>query len=163
MQCLCRLLDGIQMTLRCRDLTEAIPLFEGRLHMPTIKDAFTVRVARIDGVLPPADSQGFTHATFKPGDTLNISGTSAEVAAVPGTPHSRCLLQWHLISWYNMICTMSIPGTVHSALDSKHLCIQVPNLLLGVLLWCIIFSGALTSLYFKASFRCNLASFQTHS
>ena len=81
--------------LKYGDLTESIPLFEGRLHIPTIKDAFILCVARIDGVLAPFDSQGFTHAIFKPGDTLNISGTSAEVAAMPGTLHSGELLQWH--------------------------------------------------------------------
>ncbi len=105
-----------KVTLKCGDLTETIPPFEGRLHIPTIKDAFTVRVARINNALAPVDSQGFTHATFKPGDTLDISDSSAEAAAVPGTPHSRGLFQWHLIPWYNMICTMNIPGTVHSAL-----------------------------------------------
>jgi len=82
------------VTLKYGDLTETIPLFEGRLHIPTIKDAFTLRVARIDGILAPVDSQGFTYAMFKPGDTLKISGTSAEVAAMPGTLHSRELLQW---------------------------------------------------------------------
>ena len=111
------------VTLTYGDLTETIPLFEGRLHIPTIKDAFTLRVERIDGILAPVDSQGFTHAIFKPGVTLNISGSSAEVAAMPGTLHLRGLLQWHLIQWDNMICTMSIQGTVHSAFDSKHLCI----------------------------------------
>ena len=77
------------VTLRYGDLTETLPLFDGRLHIPTIKDAFTLRVARIDGALAPVDSQGFIYAILKPGDTLNISGTSAEVAAMPGTPHSR--------------------------------------------------------------------------
>ncbi|DBA77191.1 TPA: hypothetical protein ACH3X1_009765 [Trebouxia sp. C0004] len=71
------------VTSKYGDLTETIPLFEGRLHIPTIKDTFTLRVARIDGVLAPVDSQGFTYAMFKPGDTLNISGTSADVAAMP--------------------------------------------------------------------------------
>ena len=67
------------VTLKFGELTETIPLFEGRLHIPTIKDAFTLRVPRIDGVLAPVDSQGF----------------SSEVAAMPGTLHSRELLQWH--------------------------------------------------------------------
>ena len=83
------------VTLKYGELTETIPLFEGRLHIPTINDAFTLRVPRIDGVLAPVDSQGFTYAIFKPGDTLNISGTSAEVAAMPGTLYSMELLQWH--------------------------------------------------------------------
>ena len=86
------------VTLKYRDFTEIIPLFEGRLNIPTIKDAFTLRVARIDGVLAPVDSQGFTHAIFKPGDTLSISGTAAEVAAMPGTLHTRELLQWHKLN-----------------------------------------------------------------
>ncbi len=104
------------VTLKYGDLTETIPLFEGRLHIPTIKDAFTLRVAKIDGALAPVDSQGFTYAIFKPGDTLNISGTSAESAAMPGTPHSRGLLHWHLVPWYNMICTFNIPGTLQTAM-----------------------------------------------
>ena len=61
--------------LKYGDLTETNPLFEGRLHKPTTKDAFTMRVAKVDGALAPVDSQGFTYAIFKPGDTLNISGT----------------------------------------------------------------------------------------
>ena len=77
------------VALKYGNMVETIPLFEGRLHMPTIKDAFTLRVARIDGVLVPVDSQGFTHAIFKPGDTLNISGTSAEAAVMPGTLHMQ--------------------------------------------------------------------------
>ena len=104
-----------------------------RLHIPTIKVAFTLCVARIDGVLAPVDSPGFTNAIFKPGDTLNISGTSAEVAAMPGTPHSRGLLQWHLGPWYNMIRTIR---HLTGCLDAKHICIQVPDLLLEVMLWC---------------------------
>ena len=84
------------VTSKDGDLTETIPLIEGRLHIPTIQNAFTLRVVKIDGALAPVDSQGFTYAIFKPGDTLNISGTSAEVAAMPGTPHSRGLLQWRL-------------------------------------------------------------------
>ncbi len=80
------------VTLKYGDCTETSPLFEGRLHIPTIKDASTLHVARIDGGLAPVDSQGFTYAIFKPGDTLNISGTSAAVAAMPGTPHSRSCL-----------------------------------------------------------------------
>ncbi len=102
------------VTLTYGNLTETIPLFEGRLHIPTIKDAFTLRVAKFDGALAPVDSQGFTYAIFKPGDTLNISGTSADSAAMPGTPHSMCLLQWRLVPWYNMICT--IPGTLQTAM-----------------------------------------------
>lgn len=85
------------VTLKYGDLTETIPLFEGRLHIPTIKDAFALRVARIAGALAPFDSEGFTYATFKPGDTLNISGTSAEAPALPGTPHTRGLLQCRLV------------------------------------------------------------------
>ena len=86
------------VTFKYWDLTETIPLFEGRLHIPTIKDAFTLRVARIDGVSAPVDSQGFTYAIFKPGDTVSMSGTSAEVAAMRGTLHSRELLQWHILN-----------------------------------------------------------------
>ncbi len=73
------------VTLQCGDLTEKMHLFEGRVHIPTIKEAFALRVAKINGVLEPSDSQGFTHAKFNSGDTLNISGTPAEVAAIPGT------------------------------------------------------------------------------
>ncbi|DBA77047.1 TPA: hypothetical protein ACH3X1_009634 [Trebouxia sp. C0004] len=69
------------VTLQYGDLIETIPIFDGRLHIPTITDAFTLRVAKIDGVLAPVDSQGFTHAIIKP---LNISGTSAEGAAMSG-------------------------------------------------------------------------------
>ena len=80
------------MTLKYGDLAETIPLFEGRVHIPTIKVAFTVRVARIDGVGAAVDSQGFTYATFKPGDTLNISGTSAKLllCQVPCTQGICC-------------------------------------------------------------------------
>ena len=80
------------MTSKYGDLTETIPLFEGRFHIPTIKDAFTVRVARVNGVLAAVDSQGFTYATFKPGDTLNISGTSAKLllCQVPCTQGICC-------------------------------------------------------------------------
>ena len=35
---------------------------------------------------------------------------------MPGTPHSRGLLQWRLVPWYNMICTINIPGTLQTAL-----------------------------------------------
>lgn len=76
------------VTLHFRGLTEIIPLFDGRVHIPTIKDTFQLRVAKINGVLAPADSQGFTHAKFKPGDTLDISGTPAEICAIPGTLQS---------------------------------------------------------------------------
>ncbi|DBB05080.1 TPA: hypothetical protein ACH3X3_010344 [Trebouxia sp. C0006] len=72
------------VTSKDGDLTETIPLIEGRLHIPTVQNAFTLRVVKIDGALAPVDSQGFTYAIFKPGDTLNISGTPAEVAAMPG-------------------------------------------------------------------------------
>ena len=81
------------VTLKYGDLTETIPLFEGRLHIPTIKDAFTLRVAKTDGALAPVDSQGFTYPIFKPGDTLNISGTSAESAS------SALLRQVHHTQW----------------------------------------------------------------
>jgi hypothetical protein len=76
------------VTLQFGDLTEKMHLFEGRVHIPTVKEAFALRVAKINGVLEPSDSQGFTHAKFpipNSGDTLNISGTPAEVAAIPGT------------------------------------------------------------------------------
>ena len=76
------------VTLQFGGLTEIIPLFDGRVHIPTIKDTFELRVAKINGVLAPADSQGFTHAKFKPGDTLGISGTPAEISAIPGTLQS---------------------------------------------------------------------------
>ena len=66
-------------------LAERIPLVDGRVHIPTIKHAFELRVAKISGILASADSQGFTHATFHSGDTLNISGTPA---AIPGTLQS---------------------------------------------------------------------------
>ena len=35
------------VTFKYRDLTETILLFEGRLHISTIKDAFTLRVAEL--------------------------------------------------------------------------------------------------------------------
>lgn len=73
------------VTLQFEGLTETIPLFDGRLHMPTIKDIFELRVAKLDGVLAPADSQGFTYASFNPGDTLTISGIPAKVSAISGS------------------------------------------------------------------------------
>ena len=73
------------VTLQCEDLTKKMHLFEGRVHIPTIKEAVALCVAKINGVLEPSDSQGFTHAKFNYGDTFNISGTPAEVAATPGT------------------------------------------------------------------------------
>ena len=57
------------VTLKYGELTETILLCEGRLHLPTIKDVFTLCVPKIDGVLAPVDIQGFTHAIFKPGDS----------------------------------------------------------------------------------------------
>ena len=73
------------VTLQFGALTEIIPLFDGRVHIPTIKDTFELRVAKINGVLEPANNQGFTHAKFDSGDTLDISGTPAEVSAISGT------------------------------------------------------------------------------
>ena len=90
--------------------------------MPTIKDAFTLRVAKIDSALAPLDSQRFTFAMFQLRDTLNISGTSAESAAMSGTPHSRDLLQWRLVPWYNM--HHQHPRHLADCHDAKHLCIQ---------------------------------------
>ena len=84
------------VTLKYGDLTEKIPLFGGRLHIPTIKDAFALRGIRVADTLAPFDNEGLTLATFEPGDTLNISGTPAELPAMPGTPHSRGLLQMTL-------------------------------------------------------------------
>ena len=78
------------VTLQFGALTERIPHFDGRVHIPTIREAFELRVAKINGSLAPADSQGFTHATFNSGDTLNISGTPA---AIPGTLQS-CAAQY---------------------------------------------------------------------
>ena len=78
------------MTLQFGGLTEIIPLFDGRVHIPTIKDMFELRMAKTNGVLPSADSHGFTHAKFSCGDTLNISGTPA---AIPGTLQS-CAAQY---------------------------------------------------------------------
>lgn len=48
------------VTLHFGDCIEAIPLFEGRVHILTIKEAFALHVANVNGVLAPADSQGFT-------------------------------------------------------------------------------------------------------
>lgn len=76
------------VTLQFGGLTEIMPLFDGKVHIPTIKDTFELRVAKINGVLAPADSQGFTHEKFKPGDTLDISGTPAVISAIPGTLQS---------------------------------------------------------------------------
>ena len=73
------------VTLQFGNLTERIPLVDGRVHIPTIKDTFELRVARINGILASADSPGFTHAKFNSGDTLDISGTPA---AIPGTLQS---------------------------------------------------------------------------
>ena len=73
------------VTLQFEALTKKIPLFDGKVHIPTIKATFELRVAEIDGLLIPADSQGFTYAKFSSGDTLSISGTPAEVSAIPGT------------------------------------------------------------------------------
>lgn len=73
------------VTLHFGVLAERIHLVDGRVHVPTIKDTFELRVAKINGILASADSQGFTHATFKSGDILDISGTPA---AIPGTLQS---------------------------------------------------------------------------
>ncbi len=78
------------VTLQFGGVTEIIPLFDGRVHIPTIKDTFELRVAKINGVLASADSHGFTNAKFSSGDTLNISGTPA---AIPGTLQS-CAAQY---------------------------------------------------------------------
>ena len=73
------------VTLQFGALTKRIPLFDGKVHIPTIKETFELRVAELNGVLAPADSQGFTYARFKAGDTLSVSGTPA---AIPGTLQS---------------------------------------------------------------------------
>ena len=122
MQCLCRSLDGIQCDIEIRDLIETIPLFEGRLHIPTIKDAFMLRVAKTDGALAPVDSQGFTYPIFKPGDTLNISGTSAESAATPGTTLSgSASMALSTMVQYDM--HHQHPRHLADCHDAKHLCI----------------------------------------
>ena len=156
MQCLCRLLDGIQCDIKIQG--------SHWNNFPVLKAGFTFLpskrhlLARIDGVLAPTDIQGFTHAMFKPGVTLNISGTSAEVAAMPGTLHSRGLLPWALYTLinYNMHRASRHPT---DCLDARHLCFQLLNLLLGV----YFVSGALKCPYFKASFCCNYANHSTHS
>ena len=44
MQCLCRLLDGTDVTVQFGDVTETTDLVEGRHHTPTIKDIFALHV-----------------------------------------------------------------------------------------------------------------------
>ena len=73
------------VTLKFGAVTETTDLIEGRLHIPTIKDIFALRVVQIDGICRSVNSEGFTYATFNTGDTLNISGTPAELAPMPGT------------------------------------------------------------------------------
>ena len=60
------------VTLKFGDQTERIPLIEGSIHIPTVKDAFALRFARIDGALAPVDRQGFTYAKL----TLGTSSVS---------------------------------------------------------------------------------------
>ena len=76
------------VTLQFGGLTETLPLFEGRIHIPTLTHAFGLHVAKINGALAPADRQGFTYAKFSSGDTLNISGTPAQISAIAGTLQS---------------------------------------------------------------------------
>ena len=76
------------VTLQFGALTKRIPLFDGKVHVPTIEKAFELRVAEINGVLAPANSQGFTYVRFNSGDTLSISGTPAGGSAIPGTLQS---------------------------------------------------------------------------
>ena len=82
------------VTLQYGALTERTTLVDGKVHIPTVKEAFELRVAKINGVLEPADSQGFTHVKFSSGDTLSISGTPAE--AIPGTLQSCVHHSWTL-------------------------------------------------------------------
>lgn len=72
------------VNLQYEGLTKRIALFDGRVHMPTVQDMFKLRVAKINGVLAPADYHGFTYAKFKAGDTLDISGPQTEISALPG-------------------------------------------------------------------------------
>ena len=75
------------VTLKFGNRTEETNLMEGRVHIPTIKDAFALCVVNINGELVPCNHKGFTHASFNPGDILIISGTPAEVAATPGASY----------------------------------------------------------------------------
>ena len=65
------------VTVKFGEVAKEFPLFENRVHVPTIEKAFALRAAEIDGALAPADSDGFSHAKYTPGDTLDIDGFSS--------------------------------------------------------------------------------------
>ena len=51
------------VTLQFGALTKRIPLFDGKVHILTVQDAFELQVVKINGALAPADSQGFTQTS----------------------------------------------------------------------------------------------------
>ena len=75
------------VTLKFGNRTVEYDLIEGRVHIPTLGHAFTLQVVKLNGKLVSFNREGFTHVKFSPGDVLDISGTPAVVAAMPGTPY----------------------------------------------------------------------------
>ncbi len=91
------------VTLQFGALTKRIPFFDGRVHIPTIRETFELCVTVINGSLALADSEGFTHATFNSGD----SSTSVALQ-LPYQVHCNPV---HLSSW--TLTVMSCQGILN--------------------------------------------------
>ncbi len=56
---------------------ERVALVDGRLHVPTLREFFSLAALRIDGAVHAVNSDGWTFATFHPGQHLRLTGALA--------------------------------------------------------------------------------------
>jgi hypothetical protein len=73
------------VTLQYNGLSEQLRLVNNRVSLPAIKEAFSLAVVKLDGVLEPCDQLGYTAAEFAPGQVVAVSGTP-----VAGAPCGWC-------------------------------------------------------------------------
>lgn len=78
--------------LHYNGLEEKLRLVNNKVQLSAVKDAFNLKTIKLDGRLEPADQLGFTVAEFKPGQTVQVSGSpSAGVwGRCGGTSGSSC-------------------------------------------------------------------------
>ena len=66
-----------KVILRYGDKEKYLNLEDGRIHLPTVKKAFDLQNAELNGGIQPSAADGFTFNRFHDGDTFIVTGDPA--------------------------------------------------------------------------------------
>ena len=93
---------------------EDLALLQGKVHLPSVRQMFSLQTVELNGRIEPADANGLTYSTFTETELIVVTGTAGEKLTVPCMPAMHSLAM-HLAHSMSLLApTVLLPFISHA-------------------------------------------------